>query len=334
MRKIVSVLIFFLFLLLPAQVFASSQIVINEIYYDPLGSDSTLEFLELYNSGDADICIGRWDIQVAGTSFSTILTIPDNNLIKAKSYYLIAGQDNAGGFGVNADLTDSSLSVQNGGNETDGVRIRDIDNKIIDTILYDEPNTNNLPDDISSSGNSFTVDVNESHSLQRKNTGIDTDNSSDDFTDQTIASPEGGGKGSCPAEPTTSPQTPTSSHTPTPTPKSTSPSTTSSNKKSPSPTPQKNPIPSASPSSSPEVLGQRDLAQGFAELGATDIANSPSPSPSTYDNPFNKNVSKILIGAGILFIIVSSGVYLWYKRSLGLSATINKGNERFEEKEE
>lgn len=129
---------------------------------------------------------------------------------------------------------------------------------------------------------------------------------------------------------------PTSTPNPTssPTPKPTSSSTTASTKKSPSPTPQKNPTPSASPSSSPEVLGQKDLAQGFTELGAADIVNSPSPSPSTYDNPFNKNVSKILIGAGILFIIISSGVYLWYKRSLGQQSTINKGNERFEEKEE
>ena len=138
-------------------------------------------------------------------------------------------------------------------------------------------------------------------------------------------------------DPTPSPQpSSTPNPTSTPTPKPTSSSTAVSTKKSPSPTPLKNPTPTTptSPGSSPQVLGQKDLAQGFAELGEADIVNSPSPSPSTYDSPFNKNVSKILIGTGILFILVSSGVYLWYKRSLGQEVTINKGNERFEEKEE
>lgn len=133
--------------------------------------------------------------------------------------------------------------------------------------------------------------------------------------------------------PTPTPQ-PSPSPTQTPTPSPTPKSTASITQKSPSPTPLKKPTPTPSPSGSPQVLGQKDLAEGFAELGAADIVNSPTPGPTTYDSPFNKNVSKILIGVGVFLVVVSLGFYLWYKRSLGQQSTINKGNERFEHKED
>ena len=307
------------FIIFTNPVFATSQEMINEIYYDPSGGDSTLEFLELYNSANTDICIGGWDIQIAGTSFSTILTIPDDHLIRAKSFYLIAGQENAGGFGGVADLSNSSLSMQNGGNETDGVRIRDADNQVIDTLLYDEPNTNNLPDDTGGSGNSFAVDVSEGHSLQRKSSGVDTDKSGDDFADQTTAGPQGGGKGSCPVE---------SSSSPSPTQTSSTQTTSTSTQKSPTPTPKPSstgakssqPSPLKSPNS---VLGERTEEQ-LLLTSTPESSPVESPNEEGTQNSSKTKIAAMFAGSGIILIGLSIGFFVLYNRVLNKSANEEK----------
>ena len=118
---------------------SAANLVISEVLYNPEGTDSGKEFIELYNNGDTELAISNWTIESAGTSFSTAIAIPDGETIPAKSHYLIGGDQ----MTTTPDLQ-AVLSLQNGGTSTDGVRIKDENGTVIDTLLYDIPNTNNL----------------------------------------------------------------------------------------------------------------------------------------------------------------------------------------------
>lgn len=139
------------------------------------------------------------------------------------------------------------------------------------------------------------------------------------------------------AVPTPNPS-PTSSPTPTPESQSTTTSTKKASptpKTSPTPTPKVSPSPSSSPLSSPQVLGQQqDITDGFKDLANSGALNSPSPNTLTYYGSFTKNFSLILIGVGTIFVGLSFAFYMWYKKSLDKNPSINKGNDRFEEKQE
>ncbi|MFH1766646.1 MAG: lamin tail domain-containing protein, partial [Patescibacteria group bacterium] len=57
------------------------HLVINEVLYDPLGSDLGYEFIELYNPTNQAVDLSNWVIEVAGTSFSEATTVPEGALI-------------------------------------------------------------------------------------------------------------------------------------------------------------------------------------------------------------------------------------------------------------
>lgn len=160
----------------------SANIKINEIFYDPAGSDSGYEWIELYNPTDQAVDISGWRIEKAGTSFSTAVTI-EFATVQPYSFYLIGEE-----FITDADYI-CVLGLQNGGSSTDGVRLISVDGLYTDTVLYDEPNTNQLPDDSGNPGTQFAPDVSGGHSLARINDGYDTDNSATDCTDCEIPTP-------------------------------------------------------------------------------------------------------------------------------------------------
>jgi Lamin Tail Domain len=167
------VLFFLLFsFFLPAQ-----NVVINEVLYDPDGSDSGYEWIELYNNSDSVVNLAGWIIHKAGTNFSAVLIFDPLGYfaIYPQSFFLIGEE-----FVPNCDLTET-LAFQNGGSATDGIRLISPDTLYTDTVLYDSPNSNNLPDDTSSPGIYFAVDVGGGNSLARKQDGEDSDNSELDF---------------------------------------------------------------------------------------------------------------------------------------------------------
>ncbi len=163
--------LFFIFLPLPLHA-SSSTIVINEVLYDPIGPDSGYEWIELRNNSVDSIDINGWTIQAGGTSFTTKATLP-SFIVEPYSIILI-GEPNVS----NADITVSSLAFQNGGSETDGIRIVDEEGRVIDTVLYDEPNSNNLSNDSLSVWTAFPSDCPEGTVLARPST-VDTDSPSD-----------------------------------------------------------------------------------------------------------------------------------------------------------
>jgi len=163
----------------------AQNVVINEVLYDPVGSDGGYEWIELYNPTDTAVDLSIWKIEKAGSEFSTVLIFDplSFHVIYPNSYFLIGEE-----FVPDADMT-HDLGFQNGGSATDGIRLISADTLYTDTILYDSPNTNNLPDDISNPGTSFAVDVAGGKSLARKHDGEDTNNSEIDFFECEFTTP-------------------------------------------------------------------------------------------------------------------------------------------------
>jgi hypothetical protein len=152
----------------------AQNVVINEVLYDPDGADTGYEWIELFNAGDQSVNLEDWKIQKAGAVFEDIFTFP--SIIIEPDSFLMIGEE----FVPDTDIT-TSLVFQNGGSETDGIRIVSADLLYTDTVLYDSPNSNNLPDDTGSPGINFAPDVDGGNTLARKHDGEDTNNCELDF---------------------------------------------------------------------------------------------------------------------------------------------------------
>ncbi|MCK4957185.1 MAG: lamin tail domain-containing protein [Candidatus Cloacimonetes bacterium] len=160
----------------------AQNIVINEIFYNPDGADGGYEWLELYNPSSNSINLNDWQILRAGKEFEVIYTFSD--LIIPAQAHLLIGEEMV----QNCDIY-TSLSFQNGGNATDGIRISSADGSYYDTVLYDQPNTNNLPDDIYDPATHFAINVNSGNSLARFSDGIDSNNSQNDWFESYFPTP-------------------------------------------------------------------------------------------------------------------------------------------------
>lgn len=73
------------FAAIPFSVFASS-VVINEVMFDPEGSDTGGEWIELYNASEKEVDISGWEIYPDGIGY---ITIPNGFSIGAKKFTLI-----------------------------------------------------------------------------------------------------------------------------------------------------------------------------------------------------------------------------------------------------
>ncbi|MBC8385039.1 MAG: lamin tail domain-containing protein [Candidatus Cloacimonetes bacterium] len=154
----------------------SQNVVINELYYDPPGSDGGYEWIELYNAGSVSVNMSGWRIQKAGAEFENTYIFDYLAPLIPPGGYLLIGESHVSGVDIITDL-----GFQNGGTATDGVRLVSADGLYTDTILYDEPNSNNLPDDISDPGENFAPDILNGNSLARVQDGEDSNNSEIDW---------------------------------------------------------------------------------------------------------------------------------------------------------
>jgi len=151
-----------------------SEIVINEVCYDPTGADDYHEWIEFYNNGDSDVNMEDWLLYSGGSEFTLTYIFPSFEL--RPHHYLLLAEDDCPNAHIFANLT-----LQNGGSETDGIRLVSPDSSYTDTILYDSPNSNLLPDDIHEIGTALCPDVSEGHSLARRHDGFDTNTALDWF---------------------------------------------------------------------------------------------------------------------------------------------------------
>lgn len=160
----------------------SSSIIINEVMYDPEGADQGFEWIELMNISDNPINLEGWHIQAGGNIFTDRATL-ESFTVDPQDIVLIAESEVP-----DADIYVSNLSLQNGGSETDGVRIMNSDSEVIDTLLYDSPNENQLPDDTGETGSSFANDTATGNALARISKE-DTDFAGQDFIETPYSTP-------------------------------------------------------------------------------------------------------------------------------------------------
>jgi hypothetical protein len=160
----------------------SAQVVINEVCYDPDGADAGKEWIELYNTGSADVDLQGAKIFSGGGSFVLVYDIP--HFILRSHRFLLIGEAQ-----VTSAAFITELGFQNGGSETDGVRYVGPDGISTDTVLYDSPNLNGLQDDTGAVGTSLAPDVSEGYSLARVTDGYDTDHCAVDFLAETDPTP-------------------------------------------------------------------------------------------------------------------------------------------------
>ena len=138
------------------------HLLIVEFLYDVKGSDKGNEWLVLHNPTNTKISLLGWRIQTAGKSFSDKAIL--NGFVEPKQFFTIVGNNYP-----NKEKHDfiADLEIQNGGTETDGIRILNNNGLVIDTVLYDMNNANTLFDDTNQIGTNFAPDVTGS-SLKRK----------------------------------------------------------------------------------------------------------------------------------------------------------------------
>jgi hypothetical protein len=120
--------------------FKAADVVINEIMFDPISSDSDDEYIELYNRGTNVVNLSGWHLR-DGVSFN----IPNNTFLAAGGYLVIAKnaahlRTNYPGLTVANTLGDFSGSLANGGERIE----LNMPDQIVGTNSLGEPKTNTI----------------------------------------------------------------------------------------------------------------------------------------------------------------------------------------------
>jgi hypothetical protein len=111
---------------------SSAEIRVNEFMTGSTGAASN-EFVELFNAGSSAADVGGFKVvyrSSAGTSDTTLATIPAGTSIPAGGLYLLAGSGYLGSHA--ADQTFSASLASTGG----GVAVRDTTSTILDSVGY------------------------------------------------------------------------------------------------------------------------------------------------------------------------------------------------------
>jgi hypothetical protein len=133
----------------PRTVNGITRFVISEVMFDPMGGDTNLEQVELYNGTSAAIALTGWKIRAGGTAYATIHNL--TGTIAAGQCLLVTGLD----------------GMQNGGTASDAVALVDPTNAIVDAVIYDSPNSNNLVDETGSQDIDVPAAAGDGKTLER-----------------------------------------------------------------------------------------------------------------------------------------------------------------------
>ena len=68
--------------------YASADVLIHQVLYNPLGTESGGEAVQLHNNGENNIDISSWIIATEASSKDAV--IPENTILCSDCYYLIA----------------------------------------------------------------------------------------------------------------------------------------------------------------------------------------------------------------------------------------------------
>ncbi len=132
---IVATAILVLMSMLPAMVSAQGDVRINEIMYNPPGTDTDLEWIELYNNDITAINITGWKFYEADTNHRLTL-VQGSMIIPVGGYAIIA--DNATAFlnehpECKCTVTDSTFSLRN---SDEYIALKNATSDLVDEVTY------------------------------------------------------------------------------------------------------------------------------------------------------------------------------------------------------
>jgi len=156
------------------------DVLIDELYYDAPGSDTGHEYIILYNATADPVDLDGWRIEWGGMDFSYGTYVISGVVIPPGDEIVFGGE-----MMIPVPDVIYNFNFQGGGYESDGVRIVDAAGDVIDTLIYDSPNTNELPGDaglVPYPDEMCAMDVPAGKTLTRDALHTDTDDCSADFT--------------------------------------------------------------------------------------------------------------------------------------------------------
>ncbi|MDO8529082.1 MAG: lamin tail domain-containing protein [bacterium] len=168
------------FFILPKVVSASGHIVVNEIMTKDADSTKN-EFIELYNPTDSSVNLEKYKLTKrtsSGNESNLVSSSKFLGIIPAQGYFLIAHPDYANKIGADLVYSGSSYSIA----DDNAVILYDKDEKIIDIVGFGTAKD--------FEGTSPAINPPENKSIERKTTGIDTDDNSKDFEINSDPSPQ------------------------------------------------------------------------------------------------------------------------------------------------
>ncbi len=161
----------------PLFVHATNHLIISQVLYNPNGTDTDREAVEIYNPTNQTVNISQWFLRTK--SYNKDLTFPNNAQIRAHSYFLASDsgwETHKNNEWPSADYEEPiSLS-----NSDAGVALVDNNNNTIDSVGWG--NKTNINEDLFETQPSLIVA--DGHALIRRkinNPFIDTNNNSNDF---------------------------------------------------------------------------------------------------------------------------------------------------------
>ncbi|HEX5037808.1 MAG TPA: hypothetical protein VFX30_11670 [bacterium] len=169
---------------------ASGKVVLNEIFYDAVGTDTDgVLFVELF--GDAGKDVSNYKINFvdgADGSVDDSVVLPPDARLRSDGFYLIGDAKNGLPSSTNvagADFIDN-FDPANG---PDAVLLLDGNGTFVDAVGYGDGILATGADGFIDFEEAAAPDVFNGHSLERREPGFDTDDNFNDFLDRETPTP-------------------------------------------------------------------------------------------------------------------------------------------------
>ena len=268
-------LIVSVFILLGIAFNTNAEVKINEVLFNPVGTDTSNEWVELYNSSDENQNISGYELNATSGDY---FKFPENTLIMPNKFIIIWWRKD----GVNTDkefYTGTNGFDSNMGNSYGWIALfknsEHSDETIADYIEYGKGmqtwETTAMKANIWTENDFINISKTEGYSIGKKQDGLDNNISGDlqEFNFPTMNAPNS------PTQNTPTP-TPIPSSTPEPTP--TQPSPTPPTTQTPNPTPT--PTFAPKPTSTPTPSSTPTKTPPTPTLKPTQPSQTPKPSPT------------------------------------------------------
>ncbi|MEZ4316766.1 MAG: lamin tail domain-containing protein [Myxococcota bacterium] len=169
---------------------AAPGLVINELVPDPAGTDTDMEWVELYLPGGGPVDLSGWVVASGTSAYTALATLPPGTTISGGQFLVISQS----GLIPVWDVVAPGFSLGNASN-ADAVQLRDCFGNTVDTVVYGLDNTmDNWLDDTGAPA-LLAPKPGSGEALLRIPDGADTNNSSADFQ---VGFPTPGGSNTAP----------------------------------------------------------------------------------------------------------------------------------------